>query len=36
MADGQEFTMPVGGVFITPRGHDSWVIGNELYVSIHQ
>jgi len=24
-----------GGVFYVPPGHDSWVIGDEPYVSLH-
>jgi hypothetical protein len=35
MADGHEFALRAGDAFIIPGGHDSWVIGNEPYVSIH-
>jgi uncharacterized protein YjlB len=35
MADGHEFALRAGDVFIIPGGHDSWVIGDEPYVSIH-
>jgi uncharacterized protein YjlB len=35
MADGHEFALRAGDVFIIPGGHDSWVIGHEPYVSIH-
>jgi len=35
MADGHEFTLRAGDAFIIPGGHDSWVIGDEPYESIH-
>jgi Cupin domain len=35
MNDGQEFTMRAGDVFAIPGGHDSWVVGDEPYVSLH-
>jgi quercetin dioxygenase-like cupin family protein len=35
MNDGRIFELNVGDVFYIPPGHDSWVIGNEPYVSIH-
>jgi quercetin dioxygenase-like cupin family protein len=35
MEDGTVFEMNAGDLFYIPRGHDSWVIGNEPYVSIH-
>ena len=35
MEDGSVVEMHAGGVFYVPRGHDSWVVGNEPYVSLH-
>jgi quercetin dioxygenase-like cupin family protein len=35
MDDGQVFEMKAGDLFYIPPGHDSWVIGNEPYVSLH-
>jgi quercetin dioxygenase-like cupin family protein len=35
MADGNEFVMEPGDVFAIPPGHDSWVVGDEPYVSYH-
>jgi quercetin dioxygenase-like cupin family protein len=35
MADGNEFVMEPGDVFSIPAGHDSWVVGDEPYVSLH-
>jgi hypothetical protein len=35
MADGREFALRAGDVFVIPGGHDSWVIGGDRYVSIH-
>lgn len=35
MADGRELTMEAGDVFAIPPGHDSWVVGDEAYVSLH-
>jgi quercetin dioxygenase-like cupin family protein len=35
MNDGRLFELNTGDVFYIPPGHDSWVIGNEPYVSIH-
>jgi hypothetical protein len=35
MADGTEFVMEPGDVFAIPGGHDSWVVGDEPYVSLH-
>jgi inorganic pyrophosphatase len=29
------FEMKAGDIFYIPPGHDSWVVGNEPYVSIH-
>ena len=35
MADGEEFVLSAGDVFAIPAGHDSWVLGDEPYESIH-
>ena len=35
MDDGQMFELKAGEVFYIAPGHDSWVIGDEPYVSIH-
>ena len=35
MDDGRVIEMKAGDVFYVPPGHDSWVIGNEPYVSLH-
>ena len=35
MADGTERVMEAGDFFHVPPGHDSWVVGDEAYVSIH-
>lgn len=35
MADGEEFVLEPGDVFTIPPGHDSWVVGDEPYVSYH-
>ena len=35
MADGTEFVMEPGDLFEIPGGHDSWVVGDEPYVSLH-
>jgi glyoxylate utilization-related uncharacterized protein len=35
MADGTEEVMEPGQFFHVPAGHDSWVVGDEPYVSIH-
>lgn len=35
MADGTERVMSAGDFFYVPPGHDSWVVGDEPYVSIH-
>jgi hypothetical protein len=35
MADGSEFVMEAGDLFAIPAGHDSWVVGDEPYVSLH-
>lgn len=35
MDDGSETLMRPGDIFYVAPGHDSWVVGNELYVSLH-
>ena len=35
MDDGTEVVMAPGDMFYVPPGHDSWVVGDEPYVSIH-
>jgi quercetin dioxygenase-like cupin family protein len=35
MDDGRVIEMKEGDIFYIPPGHDSWVVGDELYVSIH-
>ena len=35
MRDGTELVMEPGDVFAIPPGHDSWVVGDEPYVSLH-
>ena len=35
MNDGSELVMEPGDVFAIPPGHDSWVVGDEPYVSLH-
>ena len=35
MDDGRVIEMKTGDVFYIPPGHDSWVVGNEAYVSLH-
>jgi quercetin dioxygenase-like cupin family protein len=35
MADGTEHTLRAGTLFAIPPGHDSWVVGDEPYVSLH-
>jgi quercetin dioxygenase-like cupin family protein len=35
MQDGSEVVMKAGDFFAIPPGHDSWVIGEEEYVSLH-
>jgi quercetin dioxygenase-like cupin family protein len=35
MDDGTELKISAGDVFAIGPGHDSWVIGNEPYVSLH-
>jgi mannose-6-phosphate isomerase-like protein (cupin superfamily) len=35
MDDGRVFEMRAGDIFYVPPGHDSWVVGDEPYVSLH-
>jgi quercetin dioxygenase-like cupin family protein len=35
MEDGTERVMRAGEFFHIPPGHDSWVVGDEPYVSLH-
>jgi quercetin dioxygenase-like cupin family protein len=35
MDDGTEKVMHAGEFFYVPPGHDSWVVGDEPYVSLH-
>lgn len=35
MQDGKVIEMKSGDVFYIPPGHDSWVVGDEPYVSLH-
>jgi quercetin dioxygenase-like cupin family protein len=35
MDDGEERVLGPGDVFHVPPGHDSWVVGDEPYVSLH-
>ena len=35
MEDGTEKVMQAGEFFYVPPGHDSWVVGDEPYVSLH-
>jgi quercetin dioxygenase-like cupin family protein len=35
MDDGREVVMKAGDFFYIPPGHDSWVVGDEAYVSLH-
>jgi quercetin dioxygenase-like cupin family protein len=35
MADGAERLLEPGDLFAIPPGHDSWVVGEEPYVSLH-
>jgi hypothetical protein len=35
MADGNEFELTPGDLFHIGPGHDSWVVGDEPYVSLH-
>ncbi|MGE4431937.1 MAG: cupin domain-containing protein [Sphingobium sp.] len=35
MDDGAVVEMRAGDIFYIPPGHDSWVVGDEPYVSLH-
>jgi quercetin dioxygenase-like cupin family protein len=35
MDDGREVVMRAGDFFYVPPGHDSWVVGDQPYVSLH-
>ena len=35
MSNGDVIEMRAGQVFYVPPGHDSWVVGDEPYVSLH-
>ena len=35
MDDGRVIEMKAGDIFYIAPGHDSWVIGDEPYVSLH-
>ena len=35
MDDGREVVMKAGDFFFVPPGHDSWVVVDEPYVSLH-
>jgi quercetin dioxygenase-like cupin family protein len=35
MDDGKVVEMRAGDIFYIPPGHDSWVVGDEPYVSLH-
>ena len=35
MDDGREQLLSAGTLFYVPPGHDSWVVGDEPYVSLH-
>jgi 5-keto 4-deoxyuronate isomerase len=35
MADGSEYELGPGDLFYVAPGHDSWVIGEDPYVSLH-
>jgi quercetin dioxygenase-like cupin family protein len=35
MDEGPEVVMRAGDFFYVPPGHDSWVVGDEPYVSLH-
>ncbi len=35
MDDGTVYEMRAGDLFYIPPGHDSWVVGDEPYVSLH-
>jgi mannose-6-phosphate isomerase-like protein (cupin superfamily) len=35
MDDGEEVLLKPGDLFAIAPGHDSWVVGDEPYVSLH-
>jgi uncharacterized cupin superfamily protein len=35
MDDGRVIEMKAGDVFYIAPGHDSWVVGDEPYISLH-
>jgi hypothetical protein len=35
MADGGQYLLEPHTLFYVPPGHDSWVVGDEPYVSLH-
>jgi hypothetical protein len=35
MKDGRYYEMRAGDLFYIGPGHDSWVVGDEAYVSLH-
>jgi hypothetical protein len=35
MTDGREVIVSAGDLFSVPGGHDSWVVGEEPYESLH-
>lgn len=35
MEDGTVIEMRAGDIFYVPPGHDSWVVGDEPYISLH-
>jgi hypothetical protein len=35
MQDGRYYDMRAGDLFYIGPGHDSWVVGDEPYVSLH-
>ena len=35
MDNGEEYDLKAGEVFYVAPGHDSWVVGNHPYVSLH-
>ena len=35
MDDGRHLEVGPGDLFVIPPGHDSWVVGEEPYVSLH-
>jgi quercetin dioxygenase-like cupin family protein len=35
MTDGTEIVLGPGDFFSIPAGHDSWVVGDEDYISLH-